>query len=112
MGDQVEVLVDGGIRRGSDVVRAVALGARAVMVGRAWAYALAAAGQPGVDQILGMFRTDIDRTLRVLGCPAVGQLTSDFVEVPAHRPRTPAPVRKAAAARRARPRTGDGGAQR
>jgi isopentenyl diphosphate isomerase/L-lactate dehydrogenase-like FMN-dependent dehydrogenase len=94
VGHQVEVLVDGGIRRGSDVVRAVAIGARAVMVGRAWAYGLAAGGQPGVDQILALLRSDTDRTLRVLGCGSVAELSADFVEVPAawHRPAPKAPT--------------------
>jgi L-lactate dehydrogenase (cytochrome) len=94
VGHQVEVLVDGGIRRGSDVVRAVAIGARAVMVGRAWAYGLAAGGQPGVDQILALLRSDTDRTLRVLGCGSVAELSADFVDVPAawHRPAPKAPT--------------------
>ena len=82
VGDQVEVLVDGGVRRGSDAVRAVALGARAVMIGRAWAYGLAAAGEDGVDQILSVLRTDIDRTLRLLGCPSVGDLDRSYIEYP------------------------------
>ncbi len=88
VGGQVEVLVDGGIRRGSDVVRALAAGARAVMIGRAWAYGLAAAGQPGVEQVLAMFRTDLDRTLRVIGCAGVEELSADYVDLPAawHRP--------------------------
>jgi isopentenyl diphosphate isomerase/L-lactate dehydrogenase-like FMN-dependent dehydrogenase len=67
VGGEVEVLVDGGFRRGADVVKAVALGARAAMVGRPWAYGLAAAGEPGVTKVLSMLRTDIDRTLRLLG---------------------------------------------
>lgn len=81
-GGEVEVLVDGGIRRGSDVVRALALGARAVMVGRAWAYGLAAAGQPGVSAVLSVLRADIDRTLRLLGCPSVSALDRSFVRIP------------------------------
>lgn len=81
-GDEVEVLVDGGIRRGSDVVRALALGARGVMVGRAWAYGLAAAGEPGVSAVLSILRADVDRTLRLLGCPSVAALDRSFVRVP------------------------------
>ena len=83
VGDRVEVLVDGGVRRGSDVARAVALGARAVMVGRPWAWSLGAAGQAGVERILTMFGTELDRTLRLLGCPAVADLDRRFVTPPA-----------------------------
>jgi isopentenyl diphosphate isomerase/L-lactate dehydrogenase-like FMN-dependent dehydrogenase len=82
IGDEVEVLVDGGVRRGSDIARAVSLGARAVMVGRAWAYALAGGGEAGVRRILEMFRVDLDRTLRLLGCPAVTALDRTYVTVP------------------------------
>jgi|SRR5437588_4508740 len=82
VGDQVEVLVDGGFRRGADVVKAVALGARAAMIGRPWAYGLAAAGQPGVERVLSVFREDIDRTLRLLGAPSVQALDRDLVRLP------------------------------
>jgi len=82
VGGQVEVLVDGGFRRGADVVKALAVGARAVMVGRAWAYGLAAAGQPGVDRVLGILRDDLDRTLRLLGCDSVAELDRSHVRVP------------------------------
>jgi isopentenyl diphosphate isomerase/L-lactate dehydrogenase-like FMN-dependent dehydrogenase len=82
VGGQVEVLVDGGVRRGSDAVRAIALGARAVLIGRAWAYGLAAAGGPGIDQILTLLRADIDRTLRLLGCGAVTDLDRRYIEYP------------------------------
>jgi len=84
VGTSVEVLVDGGIRRGSDVARALALGARAVMVGRPWVFALAA-GQPGVERMLEIFRTDLERTMRLLGCPAVGALDRSFVNYPSTR---------------------------
>jgi isopentenyl diphosphate isomerase/L-lactate dehydrogenase-like FMN-dependent dehydrogenase len=67
VGDQVEVLVDGGIRSGADVVRALHLGARAAMVGRAWAYGLCAAGLPGISRVLELIREDVDRTLRLTG---------------------------------------------
>jgi isopentenyl diphosphate isomerase/L-lactate dehydrogenase-like FMN-dependent dehydrogenase len=83
VGDQAEVLVDGGLRRGSDVVAAVALGARAAMIGRPWAYGLAAAGEQGVSRVLGRFRVEMDRTLRLLGCEAIGALDPGFVSVPA-----------------------------
>ena len=74
VGDDADVLVDGGIRCGADVVRAVCLGARAAMVGRAWAYGLCAAGRPGVDRILSLFREDIDRTMRLVGADSVAEL--------------------------------------
>jgi isopentenyl diphosphate isomerase/L-lactate dehydrogenase-like FMN-dependent dehydrogenase len=82
VGDQVEVLVDGGFRRGADVVRAVALGARATMIGRPWAYGLAAAGEPGVARVLSILRQDIDRTLRLVGAPSVSLLDRTFVSPP------------------------------
>jgi len=81
VGNDVEVLVDGGIRRGSDAVHAIALGARAVMIGRPWVFALAQ-GQPGVDRMLEVFRTDIDRTLRLLGCASVTELDRSYLTLP------------------------------
>jgi isopentenyl diphosphate isomerase/L-lactate dehydrogenase-like FMN-dependent dehydrogenase len=69
-------------RRGSDIARALALGAGAVMAGRAWGYALAAAGEAGVSRILEMFRVDLDRTLRLLGCPSVASLDRSYLTVP------------------------------
>ena len=82
VGTQVEVLVDGGFRRGEDVVKAIALGARAAMIGRAWAYGLAAAGEPGVNRILRLFRDDLDRTLRLLGCASLAELNRGCLRVP------------------------------
>ena len=67
VGDQVEVVMDGGIRRGSDVVKAVALGARAVMIGRAYLWGLAANGQSGVENVLDVLRNGIDSTLLGIG---------------------------------------------
>src|SRR3989475_438578 len=71
---QIEVLMDGGIRRGADIVKALCLGARAGICGRAYAYGLAAAGEAGVARALGIFRTDFGRTMRLLGCPPVAAL--------------------------------------
>src|SRR5271155_2708759 len=68
VGGQTEVLMDGGIRRGADIVKAICLGARAVLVGRAYAYGLAAAGHAGVVRALAILRDDLERTLRLLGC--------------------------------------------
>ena len=84
VGDRVEVLLDGGIRRGSDVVKALCLGARAVLVGRAYAYGLAAGGQAGVSRAIGILRADLVRTLKLLGCPSVAALDASYVSVPAH----------------------------
>lgn len=83
VGEQVEVLLDGGVRRGSDVVKALALGARAVMVGRAYLWGLAANGQAGVENVLDIFRDGIDSTLRGLGKPSVLSLEAGDVIVPA-----------------------------
>ena len=80
---QIEVLMDGGVRRGSDIVKAVCLGARAVLVGRAYAYGLAAGGPAGVARALEILRSDVERTLRLLGCPSIAALDRSYVEVPA-----------------------------
>ncbi len=78
---RAEVLMDGGIRRGSDIIKAICLGARAVLVGRAYAYGLAAAGGAGVARALEILRSDIERTLKLLGCPAITKLDRSFVAV-------------------------------
>ena len=77
---RTEVLLDGGIRRGSDIVKALALGARAVLIGRAYAYGLGAAGGPGVTRAIDILRTDVVRTLKLLGCASVRQLDASFVQ--------------------------------
>jgi len=82
VGGRVEVLLDGGIRRGGDVVKALAMGARAVLVGRAYAYGLGAGGEAGVTKAIGILRSDIERTLRLLGCPSVAELGPSYVDVP------------------------------
>jgi isopentenyl diphosphate isomerase/L-lactate dehydrogenase-like FMN-dependent dehydrogenase len=81
---RIEVLMDGGIRRGSDIVKAICLGAKAVLIGRAYAYGLAAAGYPGVVRALEILRADVDRTLRLLGCPSIAALDGSYVEFPQH----------------------------
>jgi isopentenyl diphosphate isomerase/L-lactate dehydrogenase-like FMN-dependent dehydrogenase len=82
VGGKAEVLLDSGIRRGSDVVKALCMGARAVLCGRAYAYGLAAAGEAGVARALEILRADLERTLRLLGCASVHELNSSYVEVP------------------------------
>jgi L-lactate dehydrogenase (cytochrome) len=77
---QAEVLLDGGVRRGSDVVKALCLGARAVLIGRAYAYALGAAGGPGVARALSILRADITRTLKLLGCSSLSELNPGFLD--------------------------------
>jgi pre-mycofactocin synthase len=83
VGDEVEVLLDGGIRRGSDVVKALALGARAVMIGRAYLWGLAAAGEPGVENVLDIIRAGIDSALLGLGRASTQEVVRDDVLVPA-----------------------------
>ena len=73
-------MVDGGIRRGGDIVKALCLGARAVLIGRAYAWGLGAAGGPGVARAIEILRADIDRTMRLLGCSSVSELSREFVE--------------------------------
>ena len=80
---RTEVWMDGGIRRGADIVKALCLGARAVLCGRAYAYALSAAGEAGVTLALGILRAEVERTVRLLGCPSVEALNRSYVEVPA-----------------------------
>jgi heme/flavin dehydrogenase (mycofactocin system) len=82
VGDQIEVLLDGGIRRGSDVVKAVALGARAVMIGRAYLWGLAAAGQAGVENVLDILRSGIDSALMGLGKASIHDLAPDDILIP------------------------------
>jgi isopentenyl diphosphate isomerase/L-lactate dehydrogenase-like FMN-dependent dehydrogenase len=80
VGDRTEIYLDSGIRRGSDVVKALCLGARAVFVGRAYAYGLAAAGGAGVARAIEILRTGVARTLRLLGCHDAGALDRSYVE--------------------------------
>ena len=74
--------MDGGIRRGADIVKALCLGARAVLCGRAYAYGLAAAGEAGVARAIEILRVDLERTLRLLGCPSSAALERSYVNVP------------------------------
>ena len=83
VGGKIEVLLDGGIRRGSDVVKALCLGARAVLIGRAYAYGLGAAGGEGVARAIEILRADVLRTLKLLGCASVTELDRSYVDVPA-----------------------------
>jgi heme/flavin dehydrogenase (mycofactocin system) len=82
VGNQVEIVLDGGVRRGGDVVKAVALGARAVMIGRAYLWGLAANGQAGVENVLDILRGGIDSALLGLGHSSVHDLTPDDLVIP------------------------------
>ena len=82
VGDRIEVLLDGGVRRGGDILKALCLGARAVMVGRAYAYGLGAAGEAGVARAIEILQTDLIRTLKLLGCASIADLDQSYVDVP------------------------------
>jgi L-lactate dehydrogenase (cytochrome) len=82
VGDHLEVLMDGGIRRGHDVVKAICLGARAVLIGRAYAYGLAAGGSPGVARAIEILRTEVVRTLNLLGCGSITDLDRSYIDLP------------------------------
>jgi L-lactate dehydrogenase (cytochrome) len=79
---QTEILIDGGIRRGSDIVKALCMGARAVLIGRAYAYGLGAGGPDGVARAIDILRSDVTRTMKLLGCAAIKDLDGSFVDVP------------------------------
>ena len=78
-GDRLEIICDGGIRRGSHIVKALSLGATAVGIGRAYLYALAAGGQPGVERALGLLRDELQRTLALVGCDSASGLSRRYV---------------------------------
>jgi isopentenyl diphosphate isomerase/L-lactate dehydrogenase-like FMN-dependent dehydrogenase len=80
VGQRVDVMLDGGIRRGSDIAKALCVGAKAVLVGRAYAYGLGAAGGPGVARAIEILRTDLIRTLKLLGCGSIAELDRSYVE--------------------------------
>ena len=79
---QVEVLVDGGVRRGGDILKAICMGARAVLVGRAYAYGMAAAGTPGVHRAISILRADVERTMKLVGCASIGELDASLIGLP------------------------------
>ena len=83
VGAQVDVLLDGGVRRGVDVVKVLALGAKAVSLGRAYLYGLLAAGEPGVVRVLELFRQQIDEALAFLGVTSLDELEPSLLDIPA-----------------------------
>ena len=82
--DQAEVLMDSGIRRGSDIAKAMCMGARAVLCGRAFAYGLAAGGEAGVARAIEMLRSDLERCLKLLGCRSVDALNESYLQIASH----------------------------
>ena len=79
VGDEVDVLLDGGVRRGTDIAKALCLGAKACLVGRPWVYALAAGGTEGVGRMLDILRDELARTMTLLGCERVADLGPDYL---------------------------------
>src|SRR5689334_10633501 len=79
---QTEILIDGGVRRGSDIVKALCMGAKAVLIGRSYAYGLGAGGQAGVKRAIDILRADVVRTMKLLGIAAIKDLDGSFVDVP------------------------------
>ena len=74
VGSRAEVLFDGGVRRGTDVIKAIALGAKAVLIGRPYLYGIATDGQRGASAILEIFRSEIERSLTLMGVGSIGEL--------------------------------------
>jgi L-lactate dehydrogenase (cytochrome) len=77
VGDRLDVMMDGGVQRGTHVLKALSLGARAVGVGRYYLFPLAAAGQAGVERALGLMRSELERDMKLMGCTSIGQLARD-----------------------------------
>ena len=96
VGTEIEVLMDGGVRRGSDIAKALCLGARAVLIGRGYAYGLAAGGEAGVANAIDIFRSGFVRTMKLLGCPSLAELDESFV-ASRFEPRVPSPEPRATA---------------
>ena len=82
VGGRTEIICDGGVRRGSDIVKAVAAGATAAMAGRAYLYGLGAAGERGVDRVLAWFRDDLVRTMSLLGVSTIDELDHALLTLP------------------------------
>lgn len=80
VGGRVEIFMDGGIRRGTDVLKAIALGARAVLIGRPMLWGLAVAGQSGVQTVLEMLRSEFDLAMALSGCPTIADITPDLID--------------------------------
>ncbi|MFV0530142.1 MAG: alpha-hydroxy acid oxidase [Flavobacteriales bacterium] len=79
VGDKVDIIIDGGIKRGSDVIKAIALGAKAVLIGRAYLYGLAAGGEKGVDRAFQILTDEMKRTMQLIGCKSIAELNTKYV---------------------------------
>lgn len=79
VGDELDLILDGGVRRGTHIIKALCAGATACSIGRPYLYGLAAAGQPGVEGVLGMLKAELERDLALLGCPSVGALSESYL---------------------------------
>ena len=77
VGDRIDVIMDGGVQRGTHVLKALSLGAKAVGIGRYYLFPLAAAGQPGVERALEQMRVEIERGMKLMGCSSIGQLSRE-----------------------------------
>ena len=75
VGDKIDVICEGGIQRGTHVLKALSIGAKACSGGRLYLYALAAAGQPGVERALSIYRAELERDMKLMGCSSIDQLT-------------------------------------
>ena len=80
VGDEIKIICDGGVRRGSDIVKAISVGADAVMIGRPYLYGLGAAGEAGVAHALGLLIEGIERTMALIGCSTLSDLDPSFVD--------------------------------
>ena len=79
VGDRLELIVDGGVRRGTHVLKALALGANAVSIGRPYLYGLASGGQAGVERALGMLKSELERSMALLGCRTIAEIGTGHV---------------------------------
>ena len=80
VGDRIEVYMDGGVRNGIDVVKAVALGARGVLIGRPWVWAIAGRGEQGLTDLLGVFQQEIAVAMALMGVNRIEEITADLIE--------------------------------
>jgi L-lactate dehydrogenase (cytochrome) len=79
VGDRIDVIMDGGVQRGTHILKALSLGAKAVGVGRFYLYPLAAAGQAGVERALGLMRAEIERGMKLMGCTSISELSREYL---------------------------------
>ena len=80
MRDKLEIICDGGVRRGTHVLKAIALGANACSIGRGYLFGLAAGGQKGVEHALDLLRSEVERSMALLGCNSIGKLDGSYVQ--------------------------------